>query len=272
MKTDLADSLLNRLLPEKLLNDRQHVFGNPDKAARFAKLSKQSFKEKLEKLNRKVDFAELKRIQGLYRAKRRHNSLEPLHSDPTSPSKSRQRLGHDDDNKPRLVQRSFSVIKHRRIQSKRITEHSTGPLRSKYSSSPPRALKPRKTGSKERLDRLISKCNDFPKTLKVVERRLYKDCSYEPLKFLLNESERSLNYPQAIPLKDAVRIRRKEEKDNQDNFMMPAITERFRQDSYNLSEKIGKMRRRRPLKSRQSASYSRLHRQRREITSPESSN
>jgi hypothetical protein len=263
MKTDLADSLLNRILPEQLHNDRLHVFGNPDKAARFAKFSKLRFNEKLEKLNRKVDFAELKRIQDLYSAKRRHNSLEPLHhpSDPTTPVKSRPRLGYNDDNKPRLVQRSFSVVKHRRIHSKCITEHSSGPSRSQLSCSPPRVLKQPNSESKERLDRLISRCHDFPKSLKVVERRLYKDWSYEPLKYLLSESERSLNYSQAIPLKNAVRIRRKEEKDNHDNFMKPAITERFRQENYALSERISKMRRRKPEKAKQSVSYSRLHRQ-----------
>lgn len=243
MRGELACHYIERLLPERMLNVSVHVPGNPDKAARIADFTRRKSNKKLIKLEQQINFAELERIQKRYLEKIPRNQE-------LTPTKSPLRLESSNFKKPLvaldLSKRSMSV-------QKSDLWRSLSPVRKLDALQPIRSI--------EKLNKVIEQCKDFTRSYSKTSTSAVdkeKEHAFVPLKFLIDESHRSLTYQQPISLRNAIKLRKRENRDDDENFRSPLITERFRQDSLNLTSRVNRFRGRKTRTKKHTDSYTLL--------------
>mmetsp|Transcript_28801 Transcript_28801/g.51260 ORF Transcript_28801/g.51260 Transcript_28801/m.51260 type:complete len:257 (-) Transcript_28801:1702-2472(-) len=220
-----------------MLNDSIHVYGNPDKAARIAEAARLKSSKKLKQIEKQIDYAELQRIQIRYmkNAKARGkapSNKSPLHLNLTNYKKFNSPLSMT--GRSQSVQKSGLRSRRELTDREHLSNTSLSPLNRKSALMNAKSI--------ERVNTIISQCKDFSRSYSKDTYHVNRDQAFVPLKYLLDESQRCLTYSRPISLEKAVKLRKREEKNDEDNFLVPLITERFRQDNFNLTTRVNKLR------------------------------
>lgn len=204
-RNNIACFYLSRLLPDRLINESKHIFGNPEKAARYSKLSRDRSNEKIKKLLERVDLRKIARVK-----------MRSLKTDRRGPTNSPSLLSRREDSfdpfgevpGPRYISnrndeffqqvkspptlRSLSVQRlPRKNSSKKLeaTQKSLSPLKQTNMVN--------RSGSLERLEKLINECSSFNQAY-YKRADISKPYEFDPLINTLFESERGLSYKNSV--------------------------------------------------------------------------